>query len=1458
MERHWRPKARRRAFWATTCLRAALLALLSVAALAGPPALARAGQPPGPRALAHRSLKAALEHHGLPLRSQVPAWATRPGHHPYFTPTPRQLHAAAHAHEEGEGAETPTGPGEGPGGEAGTKPGPGNELGLRCGSGYCPVPPLRYLGGVVQHEPKVHVVFWGSNWNSAGNTAAKAKILELLEVLSGSAYQSILTQYFDASGRISPNVSVNSFVDTRVAAPSKVTFSSMEPEIGYAIEQKGWKREADAQFVLLSAPGTTYEAGFGEFCAYHDVDGQGGIYDFVPWAGDAPFGTTSNCAGYYGKGDATKATSLMASHEYSESATDPRWDTAPGWQDLEGYELADMCSTPYDEIPGKGSAKVYVQGLYDDRQNACSLEDKAPPHVLALTDSPSEVTRHTARINATVNPEGSATTYRFEYGTTASYGTSVPAEAQSVGSGSENVAVHADLSGLQTEQLYHYRVLATNSSGTTYGEDRTFLPSVWTIRPQGEPTRTGASWLNDVDCPTREACVAVGHYYNAKNLALAYVGSASSWAWKALPTPKEGKLTNLEGVSCSSATACTAVGRGEASGKVVPTAARWNGSEWSLQEVPVPAGTTYGALYSVSCPSGGECVAVGTYKNPEGVFVDYSARWSGGAWSTLLTPNPSAGYSESLLEDVSCPQAALCKAVGWYNPSGGGAAQKVIMAWNGSAWSIQSAAKSEGYLKGISCTSGEFCLAVGGYGTVVERWNGSSWSSVTTPTLSEADGGYLSAVSCPTATQCTTVGGAFSKIDGLSYTLAEDWNGSSWALSATPRESEQAYNELTGVSCRAASRCSAVGDSLAGGDWEPLIETRPLAPAYEASFGSKGSGNGQFESPWGMDVNVKGNAWVADRYNNRIEEFNEKGEYLSQIGSTGSGKGQLVEPLDVAVSAAGNLWVTDGGNNRIEEFTPQGGFIEMLGGEVNKTKTEEAGSTEAERNLCPVDPADVCQKGTQGDTQGRLYEPWGIDEAADGNLWVANSRYSAIKEITPAGVTLRSVGKHGAGNAEFYGPRGLEIDGAGDVWVADSQNNRVQELSSTGAYLRQFGGKGSGDGQFSEPQAIAVTPSGSLLVADRFNGRVEQFELNGEFETQLGTEGSGTAQLKEPRGLAAGPGGSIYISDTWNNRVQRWYEPAPPTAISEPPTEIGATSARLAADINPAGLATAYHFEYDTTKYANGEAPHGTPVPASDVAIGAGKSHVEVSQELKGLQAHTTYHYRVVASNSEGTVYGEDKTLSTIRASGPALQPPGGAFPASFSPAGEQTVRLRGGSYPINCATEAGVKALGGEGQLESATAGTATLVLHNCKTIFGISCTTSGQAEGTIKAESLPFRLVYLSDGKPGVLFEPNAKSGALATASCPFIGPIKLSGSGVLGRITQPALGESSSTLTVNLNAPETGKEKYAQEYVKTEAGAEYGLTVSVNGGKAEAAELEAEPVASFSGGKAELREG
>lgn len=79
-----------------------------------------------------------------------------------------------------------------------------------------------------------------------------------------------------------------------------------------------------------------------------------------------------------------------------------------------------------------------------------------------------------ADLGARINPNEAATTYRFEYGPTEAYGTSVPASAADVGVGAEGVLVAQAIGDLTPGTLYHYRVVATNAEGATVGSDQAF------------------------------------------------------------------------------------------------------------------------------------------------------------------------------------------------------------------------------------------------------------------------------------------------------------------------------------------------------------------------------------------------------------------------------------------------------------------------------------------------------------------------------------------------------------------------------------------------------------------------------------------------------------------------------------------------------------------------------------------------------------------------------------------------------------------------------------------------------------------------------------------------------------------------------------------------------------------------------------------------------------------------
>ncbi len=278
---------------------------------------------------------------------------------------------------------------------------------------------------------------------------------------------------------------------------------------------------------------------------------------------------------------------------------------------------------------------------------------------------------------------------------------------------------------------------------------------------------------------------------------------------------------------------------------------------------------------------------------------------------------------------------------------------------------------------------------------------------------------------------------------------------------------------------------------------------------FKSSFGTFGTGNGQFHGPAMDAVDATGNVWVTDSANNRIEKFSSTGAYITQVGTSGSGNGQFLFVGGIAVNqSTGNVYVSDEGNGRIEEFSSTGTFIAAF--------------------------------GTEGSANGQFEHPVGIAIDSSGNVWVADYYNNRVQKFSSSGTYISQFGTAGSGNGQLSHPTDVEFAG-GNVYVADYGNNRIEEFSTAGAYLGQFGSSGEKGGQFTEPESIALEPnSGNLYVADTGNGRIEVFTQAGEFIEAMGSYGSGAGQMIDPGGVAFNAAGNMYVTDHGNNRVQIW------------------------------------------------------------------------------------------------------------------------------------------------------------------------------------------------------------------------------------------------------------------------------------------------------------------------------
>jgi hypothetical protein len=248
---------------------------------------------------------------------------------------------------------------------------------------------------------------------------------------------------------------------------------------------------------------------------------------------------------------------------------------------------------------------------------------------------------------------------------------------------------------------------------------------------------------------------------------------------------------------------------------------------------------------------------------------------------------------------------------------------------------------------------------------------------------------------------------------------------------------------------------------------------------------------------------------------------------------------------------------------------------------------------------------------------------------------VSDTGNDNIQKFTSSGGFVTKSGGPGSGDGQFSDPTGIATDSAGNVWVADRGNNRMQKLSSSGAFLSKFGEKGTGDGKFEEPHDVVILPNGNLLVAEHAepNHRVQQFRPDGQVV--------GKISEWAPEQIALGRGGKFFIPGGSSRKVHVWGQPGKAEATTEAPTNIKSKEATLNATVNPKGLETTYQFEYGLTT------AYGSKAPATPQAVGSDFSAHAVSQSLASLTSGQTYHYRIVATNAEGTIYGEDKAFTT-------------------------------------------------------------------------------------------------------------------------------------------------------------------------------------------------------------------
>jgi hypothetical protein len=344
--------------------------------------------------------------------------------------------------------------------------------------------------------------------------------------------------------------------------------------------------------------------------------------------------------------------------------------------------------------------------------------------------------------------------------------------------------------------------------------------NAWKVEPT--PNQAGAeiNGLSAVSCTSGRACTAVGTYADSLSSPIHAVverWNGKHWSMQAPAKPKGATATEFFGVSCASVKDCVAVGVVAYKSSSGTLAEAWNGKNWRVQATPRIKGVPAGALYSVSCTSASACTAVGQYPTANAV----AERWNGKTWRFQAVARPA---KSTWFFGVSCSTARACTAVGYQHDSKPDA-QPFAEAWNGRKWHAQPVPLPKGAPGGafsaVSCTSPTACTATGTYFgpglTLGERWNGKSWRIQSTPNPPNysvsSTNVTLDGVSCTSAKACTAIGD-YAPAGKAAYFI-ETWNGSKWRMVTAPVPVDFVQGALGGITCTLA-RCTAVG-SWSGG-----------------------------------------------------------------------------------------------------------------------------------------------------------------------------------------------------------------------------------------------------------------------------------------------------------------------------------------------------------------------------------------------------------------------------------------------------------------------------------------------------------------------------------------------------------------------------------------------------------------------------------------------------------------
>jgi hypothetical protein len=534
----------------------------------------------------------------------------------------------------------------------------------------------------------------------------------------------------------------------------------------------------------------------------------------------------------------------------------------------------------------------------------------------------------------------------------------------------------------------------------------------------------------------------------------------------------------------------------------------------------------------------------------------------------------------------------------------------------------------------------------------------------------------------------------------------------------------------------------------------------------EANIPAGDQGNGAFE-PVGVAVNSTGDVFVTDLQNDVIDEFSSAGVFIAQIGSPGQlveprllaidatndlyvatglgvveydSSGACVNsctPVDaaahtgVAVDGAGDVFAT-GEGPRVSEYDGSGALLEEFG---EASSVPAFGGLGSAFGVAVNDGTHVVYVADQDAGVLDFFHTVLLAAASTGVATTVPGEAILNGTVNPEGIEV-SACEFEYGPSTSYGQSAPCIPAAEAIPVDSSPHAVSAQLTGiAGEYhYRLVVGNANGESHGEDrtftvvnnptidgESATAVTLSTATLEAQVNPNGLETTYAFQYATTEAGGQLTGTiTTVKGESPLAAGfadqqatvtlnnlKAGQTYYyravatnaTGTTDGPVQEFTTLPPPPAVSTGETlSVAQTNAQVTGTVNPEGLASTYEYQYGTS-------PTGYEQATATLEAGEGTSEVPAPGSLTDLLPNTVYYYRLLATNQDGTTYGEPHTLTTQ----PPTPPEASTGPANAI--GQNTATIEGtvttnglqtnygfeiGTEPGNYGPATGLGSLGG------------------------------------------------------------------------------------------------------------------------------------------------------------------